>query len=249
MKVSIITVCFNSMTTIRDTIESVLKQDYNNIEYIIIDGKSNDMTLNIINEYKISKVISETDLGLYDAMNKGIKLATGDIIGILNSDDLYNSSDIITIIVNQFKNDINLDILYSDLVYVSKNNTNRIIRKWISKSYYPTFFENANVHPHPTVFLRNNVYKIAGLFNNNYIFASDYDFLLRIFKKYNFKSYYLNKVTIRMRLGGLTNNSLKNILNGNLEIMKSWKDNELYLPKTFLIHKVIVKFKQLIFKI
>ena len=247
MKVSIITVCFNSMSTIRDTIESVLKQDYNDIEYIIIDGNSSDMTLSIINEYNISKVISETDLGLYDAMNKGIKLATGDIIGILNSDDLYNSIDIITLIVDQFKNDKDLDILYSDLVYVSKNNTNKIIRKWISKSYYPAFFENANVPPHPTVFLRNKVYKIAGLFNTNYIFASDYEFLLRIFKKYNFKSYYLNKVTIRMRLGGLTNKSLRNILNGNFEIMKSWKENELYIPKTFLIHKFIVKFKQLIF--
>jgi len=247
MKVTIITVCFNSMSTIRDTIESVLKQDYNNIEYIIIDGNSNDMTLSIINEYNISKVISETDLGLYDAMNKGIKLATGEIIGILNSDDLYNSTDIITLIVNQFKSDVDLDILYSDLVYVSKNNTNKIIRKWISKSYYPTFFENANVPPHPTVFLRNNVYKVAGLFNTNYIFASDYDFLLRIFKKHHFKSYYLNKVTIRMRLGGLTNNSFKNIFIGNLEIMKSWKENNINIPFTFLIHKIIIKFKQLIF--
>ena len=111
--------------------------------------------------------------------------------------------------------------------HAAKNNTNKIIRKWASKSYYPTFFENANVPPHPTVFLRNNVYKIAGLFNTNYIFASDYDFLLRIFKKYHFKSYYLNKVTIRMRLGGLTNNSFKNIFIGNLEIIKSWKENKI----------------------
>jgi glycosyltransferase len=235
------------MATIRDTIESVLKQDNYDIEYIIIDGNSNDMTLSIINEYNISKVVSETDLGLYDAMNKGIKLATGEIIGLLNSDDLYNSSDIITLIVNKFKNDVSLDILYSDLVYVSKNNTNKIIRKWISKSYYPLFFENANVPPHPTVFLRNNVYKVAGLFNTNYIFASDYDFLLRIFKKYNFKSYYLNMVTIRMRLGGLTNNSIQNILIQNIEIIKTWKENGLKLPFLFLFQKFIIKLKQLFF--
>ena len=214
MKVTIITPTFNSAKTLSHNLNSVARQSYKNIEHIIVDNCSTDGTQALAGRFShIAQIISENDKGIYDAMNKGIANATGDIIGILNSDDLYNSSDIITLIVNHFQSDVDLDILYSDLVYVSKNNTNKIIRKWASKSYYPTFFENANVPPHPTVFLRNNVYKIAGLFNTNYIFASDYDFLLRIFKKYHFKSYYLNKVTIRMRLGGLTNNSFKNINN------------------------------------
>ena len=146
--------------TFNTAIESVISQTYSNIEYIIIDGGSNDGTLNNIYNYKdnIALILSESDNGIYDAMNKGIHLATGDIIGILNSDDLYENNHIIEEIVYEFIKDNNLDILYGDLVYVNKNDTSKIIRKWISKEYY------SNVPPHPSLFIRRRIYLESGIF-------------------------------------------------------------------------------------
>lgn len=230
------------MTTIANAIESVLSQTYPNIEYVIIDGMSTDGTLEIINKYgpKISILVSEKDNGIYDAMNKGLRLATGDVIGILNSDDLYANNSILNEVMTQFNVDQSLDILYGDLVYVKKDNTSRIVRTWKSKQYYPKFFENGGVPPHPSLFLSTRVYQDAGYFNLKYRLASDYEFMLRIFKNYNFKKKYLPLVLVYMRLGGATNNSLKNIYRGNLEILKSWKDNGFKIP-VFLIPKRIFK--------
>lgn len=203
-KITIITVVYNNVTTIANAIESVLSQTYANIEYIIIDGMSTDGTLEIINEYapKISILISEKDNGIYDAMNKGLKLATGDVIGILNSDDLYANNSILNDVMYQFNLDQNLDILYGDLVYVKHDNTNNIVRTWISKPYYPKFFENGSVPPHPSLFLSTKVYQDAGYFNLKYRLAADYEFMLRIFKNFNFKIKYLPLVLVHMRLGG-----------------------------------------------
>jgi glycosyltransferase involved in cell wall biosynthesis len=242
MKISIITVVYNNVNTIRSAIESVLNQSYIDIEYIVIDGASNDGTLDILNEYKdkIALIISEKDKGIYDAMNKGISNATGDVIGILNSDDIYENHNVIETIANEFENIPDLDFLYGDLFYVSKDDISKIVRKWNSCKYDTTFFERGEVPPHPTLFLKRHVYSIAGLFNLEYKLASDYEFMIRIFKKFNFKNKYLNQVLVRMRLGGATNKNIKNIYLGNIEILKAWKNNDLKLP-IFLLPKRIFK--------
>ncbi len=241
-KISIISVVYNNSRTIANAIESVISQNYTNIEYIIIDGNSTDGTLEIINNYasKISKIVSEKDNGIYDAMNKGLKLATGDVIGILNSDDLYANNSILNEVMTQFNNDPDLDILYGDLVYVKHDNINKIVRTWTSKPYYSNFFENGDVPPHPSLFVSARVYQEAGYFNLKYRLAADYEFMLRIFKTFRFKIKYLPLVFVNMRLGGATNNSLKNIYKGNVEILNSWKENRYTIP-LLLIPKRIFK--------
>ena len=242
MKISIITVVYNNQKTIKDAIESVLSQNYTNIEYIIIDGNSNDGTLDVINNYasKITNIISEKDDGIYDAMNKGLKLATGDVIGILNSDDLYADNSILNEVMKHFNNDKNLDILYGDLVYVKHDNVDKIVRRWTSKPYYPNFFENGGVPPHPSLFVSSRVYHEAGYFNLKYRLAADYEFMLRIFKTFSFKIKYLPLVFVNMRLGGATNNSMNNIYKGNVEILNAWKVNGYKIP-LLLIPKRIFK--------
>ena len=242
MKISIITVVFNNRDTIANAIDSVLSQTYNNIEYIIIDGKSTDGTLEIINQYgsNINTIVSEKDDGIYDAMNKGLKLATGDVIGILNSDDIYANNSILNEVIIHFSNDLDLDILYGDLVYVKNDNINKIVRTWTSNAYSCNFFENGGVPPHPSLFVSARVYQKAGYFNLKYRLAADYEFMLRIFKKFNFKIKYLPLVLVNMRLGGATNNSLKNILKGNVEILNSWTENGYKIP-ILLIPKRIFK--------
>jgi glycosyltransferase involved in cell wall biosynthesis len=248
MKISIITVVYNNEKTIQDAMKSVLGQTYKNIEYVIIDGSSKDNTVNLINEYKdkLGYFVSEKDNGLYDAMNKGIRHATGDIIGILNSDDLYQDINVISDVMHHFA-DEKLDILYGDLVYVKNEDVSAVVRNWKSKSYYKGFFENANVPPHPSLFLRNRVYKEAGLFNLDFKIAADYELMLRIFKNYNFKSKYINRLIVRMRLGGASNESFSSIIKQNREVLNAWKQNNLkspfYLMPLRIVRKVAQYFK------
>lgn len=248
MKISIITVVYNNEKTIKEAIESVLSQSYSNIEYIIIDGNSVDSTVNIIKEYelKLGYFISENDRGIYDAMNKGIKAATGDVVGILNSDDLYQDTNVIESIMNQFNQDSSLDIVYGDLVYVKSNNVDRVVRNWNSKSYNNNFFEAGNVPPHPSLFVKRKVYEEAGFFNLDYKLAADYEFMLRIFKKHNFKSKYINQVIVKMRLGGATNQSLSNIQKQNTEILYAWRNNNLKIPLLLMPLRVIKRLLQFI---
>lgn len=248
MKLSIITVVYNNEKTIRDTINSVLEQNYKDIEYIIIDGMSSDNTVSIIQEYrdKIAYFISEKDFGIYDAMNKGIKASTGDVIGILNSDDLYQDPNILQTIMHYFIQNASLDILYGDLVYVRNDNTEKVVRNWISKVYYSRFFENGNVPPHPSLFVRKTVYEKAGLFNLKFNLAADYEFMLRIFKNHKFHSIYINKNIVRMRLGGATNQSYMNIIKQNIQILEAWKTNDLTVPYFLIPLKIIKRFLQYI---
>ncbi len=245
MKISIITVVYNNDKTIRDAINSIFSQDYQQIEYIIIDGGSKDNTVSIIkeNQNKITKFISEPDNGLYDAMNKGLRLATGDVIGILNSDDLYFDKNVISTVMNEFQINEKVDLVYGDLVYVKQDDTNIVIRNWKSKSYYKRFFENGNVPPHPSLFIKKRVYDVVGFFSLNYKLAADYELMLRIFKKHKFNSIYINKVFVKMRLGGATNQSFLNIKNQNIEILNAWKDNNLKPPFYLMLFRV---FKRLI---
>lgn len=240
MKISIITVVYNNHKTIRTAIESVLGQHYSDIEYIIVDGKSTDGTLEVVNAYRsrIDQVVSEKDLGIYDAMNKGIALCTGEVIGILNSDDVYEDNEVLQTVMNTFIKHPELDIVYGDLVYVKNDDLNRVVRKWTSGSYYPTFFEEGNVPPHPSLFIKRNVYEKVGLFNLDMRLAADYEFMLRLFKLHRFNSKYLNKLFVRMRLGGATNGSIKNIINGNLEILSAWKINQLKVPFSLMPKRI-----------
>ena len=209
MKITLITVCYNSEATITDTLESVLKQTYKNYEYLIIDGKSKDSTLDIVKSYeskfnKRLKYISEKDKGLYDAMNKGIKMATGDIIGIINSDDVLASKDTLEIIANTFQKE-KCDATYSNLE-IRDENLKKVVRVFKSKvgnyklGWYP---------PHPTLYVKSSVYKKYGLYNQKFRIAADYDFMLRIMKDKNIKMKYIDKVLVYMRSGGVSTNGIK----------------------------------------
>ena len=246
MKVSIITVVYNNVTTIEEAINSVFSQTYANIEYIIIDGGSNDGTLDIlnINKHKVSLLISEPDKGIYDAMNKGLRLASGEVIGILNSDDLLNGITIIEDVVKEFISDNKIDAVYGDLVYVNRFDTTKIVRMWKSKTYFKNFFEYGNVPPHTSLFLKNTVYKNSGLFNTSLKLASDYEFMLRVFKNEIIYSKYIPKVLIRMRLGGSTNKNLSNIIKGNIEVLKSWRINNLKIPILLIPSRIIKRIIQ-----
>ena len=247
MKISIITVVFNNEATISTAIESVLNQTYKNIEYIIIDGQSTDATMKIVNKYasSIDKIISEPDKGIYDAMNKGILLATGDVIGILNSDDVYADNHVLRDVMLEF-NDPKIDMVYGDLVYVKNTDLNLVVIKWKSEHYYPQFFEDGHVPPHPSLFLRKKVYDVVGLFNQGMRLAADYEFMLRVFKLHNYKSKYINKLLVKMRLGGATNGSMKNIIDGNKEILRAWKTNNLKVPLLLMPKRILKRLTQFI---
>ena len=246
MKISVITVVYNNEATISDAVLSVLSQRNIDLEYIIVDGGSSDNTLELIKQHigRIDHLISEADNGLYDAMNKGIAAASGDIIGILNSDDVYSDPFVIRDVLKQFEERHDLDIVYGNLVYVKSNNLNTIVRKWKSKPYYKSFFENGNVAPHPTVFLRNKVYKRVGSFDLEYTLAADYEFLLRIFKTHGFTSLYLDRLMVRMRLGGATNKNLMNIFIANKEVLKAWKKHGLKAPMLLMPLRIIKRLMQ-----
>ncbi|MEK9154616.1 MAG: glycosyltransferase family 2 protein [Patescibacteria group bacterium] len=228
MKISIITVSYNSAATIEDTIESVLSQSYKDIEYIIIDGGSTDGTLEIINKYKgkIAKFISEPDKGLYDAMNKGIKLTTGAIIGTLNSDDVYADEKVIELVVENMKIK-EADVLWGNLIYVDKFNLNKIIRYWKSSNYQEAKFKIGWHPPHPTFFVKKSIYEKYGVFNLDFKIAADYELMLRFLEKYKIKSCYFDKVLVKMREGGISNKSIYNIIKANIEVANAWKINNL----------------------
>ncbi|MBA3681038.1 MAG: glycosyltransferase [Bacteroidetes bacterium] len=226
MKISIITITFNSAATIEQTINSVLDQSYENIEYIIVDGGSTDKTLEVIEKYKskISKFVSEKDNGLYDALNKGIGMASGDVVGILHSDDFYIDNTVIGKYANTFiKN--NSEAVYSDLFYVNKEDTNKIIRKWKSGNHKPNSFLHGWMPPHPTFFVKREIYERFGKFNLDFKHSADYELMLRFIHKHKIKINYLHEFTIKMRVGGQSNASVQNRVNANIEDRKAWHVN------------------------
>lgn len=245
MKISLITVCYNSEATLETTIKSVIEQTYKNIEYIVIDGNSTDKTKDIIqsNIDLIDIYISEDDDGVYDAMNKGIKLATGDVIGFLNSDDFFKSSLVLSKI-NEIFEVKKADISYGNMHYVLRDNIKNIRRLWISGEYKKNYFEDGWVPGHPTFYAKRNLYEKHGCFDLNYKLAADYELMLRFMIKPNLNIEYISEVLVVMRLGGLTSGSIKNRYLQNLEIKKAWKNNNLKIPKLFLLYKLIKKIKQ-----
>ena len=247
MKVSIITVSYNSESTIKDTIDSVNSQEYENLEYVIVDGLSKDKTINIINQHHRGIFVSEKDKGIYDAMNKGVDLATGDIIGILNSDDFYPDSKVISEVVETFKNS-DCQAVYADLVYVDEIVTSKIIRKWISGTLKKKSFLFGWMPPHPTLFLRKEVYQKYGKFNLSLKSAADYELILRMLYKNQISVAYLPRVTVHMRAGGQSNKSILNRLKANKEDRMAWEINGLK-PFWFTLYlKPLRKVTQFIFK-
>lgn len=244
MLVSIITVSFNAAATIRDTIESVLGQQQVALEYIVIDGGSTDDTTSIVSAYgsRISHFVSEPDKGIYDAMNKGIALASGDIIGILNADDVYAADNVLSQVVSCFGKGV--DAVYADLVYVDQQNTAKIKRTWISGTYTEGAFEQGWMPPHPTFFVRRSVYEQHGVYTLALTSAADYEFMLRVIHKHKIALAYLNTVTTKMRAGGTSNASIRNRLNANREDRLAWTMNGLKPGWLTLIKKPLSKLGQ-----
>jgi glycosyltransferase len=248
-KVTIITVCYNSSKTIEDTRLSVINQTYNNIEYIIIDGLSTDNTLEIVNKYKakITKVVSEKDKGLYEAINKGIGLATGEIIANINSDDFYIDDKVITNVVAKMETEKS-DTLYADLYYVDAIDTNKVTRHWVSKNYKVGMFFKGWMPPHPTFFVRRTVYKNYGSFNLDFKSAADYELMLRFIHKHQCSISYLPRVVVKMRIGGVSNSSLLNRIKANREDKKAWIINGLKPKPYTLLFKPLSKIGQFLKK-
>lgn len=236
LKISIITITYNSEDTIEQTLQSVIEQSYPNIEYIVVDGKSNDNTLKILETYKshIQVLLSEKDSGLYDALNKGIALASGDVIGFLHSDDFYVNNAVIQKYADTFLAG-DYDAVYSDLFYVDKTDSNKIIRKWKSGLYKKGMFLNGWMPPHPTFFVKKKVYEAYGHFNLDFKTAADYELMLRFIHKHRIRLGYLPEFTVNMRVGGKSNVSLKNRIIANLEDRRAWKINGL-TPRFYTLY-------------
>jgi len=243
VKVSIITIAYNSAETIEDTIKSVVGQDYCNIEYIIIDGGSTDDTLSIVERYKesISTIVSEPDKGIYDAMNKGVQNATGDIIGILNSDDIYANETVISDVVKAIGDS---DSIYADLVYVDRENTEKVNRYWQSGEYKAGSFKKGWMPPHPTFFIKKSCYDKYGTYNLKLKSAADYELMLRMLHKHKISVTYLPKVITKMRVGGQSNVTLKNRLKANKEDRLAWTINDLKPGPLTLTMKPVRKIGQ-----
>lgn len=214
-------------------------QDHPEIEYIVIDGASTDNTLEVVKEHgkRVSILVSEEDEGIYDAMNKGLALATGDVIGFINADDFYASADAITVVAAAFERS-GVDACYADLIYVSQHDVNRTVRYWISCPFGQGLFERGWCPPHPTFFVKRAVYQSLGGFDLKYEIAADVDLMARFMVGAAISSLYIPKLLVKMRTGGTTNRSLANILTQNKEILHSLRALGLRTPiLPFLLHK------------
>jgi glycosyltransferase involved in cell wall biosynthesis len=244
MKISLITVAFNSAATIRDTIASVKSQDYSNIEYIIVDGNSKDGTVPIIKSSG-AKWLSEPDRGIYDAMNKGIAMATGDVVGIINSDDYYFDDKVISTVAEAF-GDPSIDAVYGDLIIVDPGNLKKVVRKYSSKSWKPEKFARGFMPAHPTFFVRRKFYDAVGLFKTDYKIAADYEMLIRLLHNQKVRYRYLPMTMVVMRKGGVSSNGIKSNVILNQEILRACKENGIYSNYFMIYTKYVFKLFELI---
>ena len=251
MKISIITVTLNSASVINHCLDSVQHQKHDDIEHIIIDGASTDGTLSLLESKReqFKFLISEPDKGIYDAMNKGIKVATGDIIGFLNSDDFYASNNILSRVASIFKDNSYLDSCYADLAYVDPLDISKNIRYWRSSKFVSGLFSKGWCPPHPTFFVRRSVYQRFGNFNLHYRIASDVELMMRFLEVQKINSRYIPELWIKMRLGGTTNKSFKNIVMQNKEVLHALKSHNLSVNWiSFFIYKIINRVLQFLKK-
>jgi glycosyltransferase len=245
-KISLITVCFNSESSVIDTLKSVSNQTYGNIEHIIIDGGSTDSTMELVGQYgrRVVKSISEKDKGIYDAYNKGLSFATGEIIGFINSDDFYFSDEVIRKVMSVFE-DPSIEACHANLIYVDPINTKIIKRLWSSWDFKDSDFKKGSIPAHPTVFFRRDVYERFGKFDINFKLVADHDFLLKTFYVNKIKSVYIDDVWVRMRSGGATGGNLKSIIKQNLEIRAAQKKNGIHSSLfIFIVTKFLNRIKQ-----
>lgn len=248
MTISIITATYNSAKTVRDTFESVLAQTHKNIDYWVIDGGSKDATIDIIKEYEPQfngrmHWISEPDKGIYDAMNKGIALTNGDIIGILNSDDFFFEDNVLQIINDAFEKE-DTDCVFGNLVYVNHQNTDRIERIWKGSVYKQGKFKYGWAPAHPTFYVKKKCYEQYGTYDLSFKVSADFELMMRFLAKHKIKSKYIDKYFIRMRVGGESNGSFKNILIGNQNIMRAFKKNNVPSTPLYVVFRLLPKIIQ-----
>lgn len=228
MKISLVTVSYNSAKTIEDTIQSVLSQTWKDVEYLIIDGGSTDGTCDIVKKYRdsIAGFVSEPDYGIYDAMNKGIRLATGDVIGFLNADDVYTNKMVLEKVATAFI-ELDVDSVYGDLCYVAHDNMNKVVRYWKAGRFTPTSFRRGWMPPHPTFFVKKAVLDNYGAFDPTFRLSGDYELILRLLYKHRITTHYLEFCMVKMRVGGAGNRWIESRLIANLEDRLAWKKNQL----------------------
>jgi glycosyltransferase involved in cell wall biosynthesis len=243
MKISIITICYNSEFYIRDCIHSVLSQSYSDIEYILIDGSSKDNTLKIINEYKdkIDIFLSESDSGIYEAINKGISLSSGEIIGVLNSDDFFADNHVISRMVTSFQENKELDAIYADVQFVERNSINKVVRNYSSRFFKTWMFRFGFQPAHPTFYAKRELFGNYGYYRTDLKIAGDFELLLRFMKKNQIRFKYINDIWVKMRIGGVSTSGLASILKLNNEILEAHKINHLYTNKIFVYSKYLIK--------
>ena len=243
-KISIVTVTYNCVNDVERTVKSVINQDYADKEYIIIDGNSQDGTKELLDQYKsnFNYFISEPDKGIYDAMNKGFHMATGDVVGIINSDDLLAEPTAIEKVMKTFEEHPEADAVYADLYYVAQNDTSKIVRHWISGKQRRFKY---GWHPaHPTFYVKREIYQKYGLFDLDFKFAADFELMLRLIEKEHIKLVYLPEPLVRMRLGGTTSKNLTNIRKGNIECIKAFKKNGIEVSCLYPLFRLLPKLKQ-----
>ena len=246
MKISIITATFNSGKTIVDTMESVLSQTYTDFEYLVIDGGSSDDTIEKVKSYEPRfgdrlRWISEKDRGIYDAMNKGIKMTTGDVVGILNSDDYYTDIDILQTVADSFENNNHLDALYGDIHFVRDGAPDKCVRYYSSRMFSPFWLRFGFMPAHPSFYCKREVFEKVGLYSLDYKIGADYEMMVRLFKKYRIKSLYINKDFVTMRTGGASNNNVRSRITLINEDVKACKENGVYTNCLFVMLKFMYK--------
>lgn len=243
--ISIITATFNSAKTIKDTIQSVLRQTNKDFEYLIIDGGSTDETIDIVKSYESEfsgrlKWVSEKDQGIYDAMNKGIKMASGDVVGILNSDDYFTSDDILQTVDNAFKSH-EIDAIYGDIHFIRDGAPDKCVRYYSSRMFSPFWLRFGFMPAHPSFYCKREVFEKAGLYSLDYKIGADYEMMVRLFKKYRIKSLYINKDFVTMRTGGASNNNVRSRITLINEDVKACKENWVYTNSLFVMIKYLYK--------
>jgi len=245
VKISIITATLNNRDTIEDCLNSIHSQSYKDIEHIVIDGSSTDGTLDLLGTYKesLSELVSEPDDGIYHALNKGLKLASGDIIGFLHADDMYADKEVLDDVMSNMERH-NVESCYGDLLYVSKKNTEKTIRYWKSGPYEKGMFQKGWMPPHPAFFVKKSVYDQYGFFNTSFRIAADYEIMVRFLERNNISTCYIDKVLVKMRTGGTSNRKVKNILIKSAEDYRARKINHVNNALSTVLLKNLSKIPQ-----
>lgn len=248
-KITVITVCLNDKSTVEDTILSVTSQTHRPLEYIVVDGDSTDGTKDILEKYRdrMAVLISERDRGIYHAMNKGLARATGDIVGFLNADDVYTDTSVLAQVAKALA-DRDVEACYADLVYVSKSNSEKVVRYWKSKPYEPGSFKRGWMIAHPTFFVRRSVYERLGGFDPAYRLQADFELAMRFLEIHRIRSVYVPRIWVRFRTGGESNKHLMNVIRGNIEAYRACRKHGMNVTLFFIVRKILLRLPQFLFR-